>query len=101
MSTDEPHARNSDPPTSHEAADSITPEHQRASQEAVHETLSHFGEMPDADMVRRYRLTGHLPQSESGLRTRRHELYLQGRVINTGKKVFLPSGRRAIVWAAV
>jgi len=92
-----PRARNTDPETSHEAADSVK---MRRNQKAV---LQVFKDDPsgftDWELVRVYPEYKELPvQSESGLRTRRKELVEQGLVIDTGRKQRLPSGRRAIIW---
>ena len=53
--------------------------------------------MDDETLVRR--LDGVL--SPSGARTRRAELVVKGLVYDTGERVTLLSGRRAIVWSAV
>jgi len=102
-----PKARNTDPETSHEAAESISEDKLRQSQEAV---LQLFKNDPsgftDYEMVRTYQQLMVTPgqniflhhQSESGLRTRRKELVDKGLVKDSGQKAKLPSGRRGIIW---
>ena len=92
-------ARTTDPDTSHDAARSLT--HVRESQEAVLRLFRRCGPMTDTALVSRYETVGERPvQSPSGLRTRRSELTAAGLVIDTGRRVRLPSGRRGIVWKA-
>ena len=99
--SDRAHARHSHPETSHEAAQSITPKKKKAVQEAIYMVLSYYGPMCHTDLIIRYREAGHPWQSDQGIRSRCSELRDQGRVIDTGKRVFLPSGIRSTVWAAV
>lgn len=106
------HARTTDPETSHEAAASVTPKI-RASQEAVHAFLLWYGPATDEEWMRAYvdPLEGEVLlrpapperpyQSPSGLRSRRAELVVLKRVVDTGERERLASGRRAIVWRAV
>jgi len=91
-------ARTSDPDTSHDAAASI--DHIRKRQAAVLATLRALGPSTDEAMVAAYPLHQALPQSPSGLRTRRHELEVLGLVEWTGEKRPLLSGRMARVWRA-
>ena len=96
------HARNSDPATSHEAADSVT-DKIRASQEAVRLVLDRFPQgLTDTDLIEEYgklSALGWVPrQSPSGLRTRRSELVRRGTVVDSGNRALLPTGRRAVVW---
>jgi hypothetical protein len=90
-------ARRSDPHTSFEAAESLHPAYVRRSQQAVLRFLRDCGPMTDTALVDRY--PGDPHQSASGLRTRRSELTAAGLVIDTGQRVRLRSGRRAIVWS--
>lgn len=92
------HARNSDPATSHAAADSLSSDKIRRSQLAVLGFLKAHGPMTDTGLVERYHQTP--MQSPSGLRTRRRELTDKGLVYDTGERVVLDSGRKSIVWAA-
>lgn len=96
------HARGTDPQTSHDAARSIKADHIRASQQAILDILRDHGEMNDLELVRRYQQLadpGRPHQSESGIRTRRSELVDAGRVVDTGRRVAMPSGRQSILWA--
>lgn len=95
---DRAHARRTDPATSHEAADSLSSDRLRASQDAVLAFLRRHGAMTDIELVERY--DGTVQQSPSGLRTRRKELVTRGLVVDTGGWVRTPSGRRSTVWAS-
>lgn len=101
-------ARSTDPITSHEAAGALTDDVLRASQADVLAVLRDLGEASDAELVEAYQLRSRWadedqvkvrPQSPSGIRTRRKELTTAALVADTGKRVTMPSGRRAIVWA--
>lgn len=96
------HARAGDPQTSHDAARSLKAANLRASQEAVLRVLKRLGTGTDVDLVALYEQTaesGFEPaQSPSGIRSRRHELVEAGRVVDTGERTKLASGRKAIVW---
>ena len=90
-------ARNSDPDTSWEAADSITEIPRR--QAEVLQIIEMLGPICDYDLQLAHRMVdGLMPQSPSGLRTRRSELVALGLVVDTGDRKRLPSGRRAILW---
>lgn len=97
-------ARAGDPETSWEAAQSQTSEKIRVSQQAVLRVLGDVGPCTDRYLVSAYQSAmdaGYeLPQSESGIRTRRKELARYGLVVDTGRRFLLPSGRRAIVWSS-
>jgi hypothetical protein len=88
-------ARNKDPETSHEAARQAS-EHLRASQEAV---LRFFrerrGRMSDQQLVEEYPggKDGYPEQSPSGLRTRRHELVIAGKIVFTGQRDTFAEGK--------
>lgn len=98
-------ARRTDPSTSHEAAHSITAAQLRKSQDAVLRVLKAYGPLDDLDLIQQYSeleyASGLPQQSESGLRTRRKELVDLGFVADSGLKSTMPSGRRAILWAAI
>jgi hypothetical protein len=95
------HARSTDPETSHEAAASIGSDKIRVSQQIVLDLLRVHGPMHDRTLADVYAMLAHLPpQSESGLRTRRSELVARGLVVDSGERVVLPSGRKAIIWKA-
>jgi hypothetical protein len=84
-------ARRKDPETSHEAARHAS-ENLRKSQYAVLAAFRELGAMSDETLVDRYaELHGQSPttypdQSPSGLRTRRHELVLLGKIVFTGRR---------------
>lgn len=82
------HARRTDPDTSHEAARSVEPD-LTVRQEAVLLLFQRYGSMTDRELVDRYEATTFLPlngdpdlpvQGPSGIRTRRHELVVAGRL---------------------
>ena len=93
-------ARSTDPITSHEAAESHSAEKLRKNQQAVLRVMTKYGPCTDRTLVAAYHRSGETPQSDSGIRTRRNELRNMGKVADTGKRVTLDSGRRAILWAA-
>jgi hypothetical protein len=99
-----PRARATDPETSHAAAASIAPKRQRATQLAVLELLRKAGPLHDYALIARYdeARIGHgwPPQTRSGLQTRRHELVTAGLVRDSGERILLETGRRAILWEA-
>jgi hypothetical protein len=86
-------ARRSDPPTSHAAARSV--KDLRASQYAVLRCFYECGPMHDEMLLARY--TGP-PQSDSGLRTRRHELERLGLLQDSGKTATTRSRRATVIW---
>lgn len=92
------HARRTDPQTSHAAARSLKSEAIRRLRLIVYDTLKERGPMHDTDLVAILEPTGYSP---SGIRTRRCELVTAGRVMDTGKRVVLPSHREAILWGVV
>lgn len=97
-------ARRSDPVTSHEAARSVNV----ASARGTHaELLAYLLAFDDNDEKRTHEAiaaewtrypAGHTATSPSGLRTRLAELVNGGAVRDSGRKVRLQTGRRAIVW---
>jgi len=99
---DEPRARVGDPETSHDAAESVSEFTMTVTRMRILELLRRHGPMTDPHLLLTFRATyGDRTCSESGLRTRRHELCKAGMVRDTGERVQLPSGRRAVVWEAV
>ena len=98
-------ARNSDPDTSHAAAESISSERIRRSQAAVLSCLKQQGPRHDTLLISDYeaqRAERQWPeQSPSGIRTRRSELVDRGFVADSGGRQRLASGRMAIVWVAI
>lgn len=94
------HARNTDPLTSYEAAQSITSDKIRRSQRDVNRALRRVGPCDDTILVDEIQTSdSYTWQSESGIRTRRKELATAGMVVDTGDRIVMPSGRRAIIWA--
>jgi hypothetical protein len=91
-----PRARTTDPGTSHAAAKSVVLITEK--QQAVLRVFDVYGSMTDTELLERYRDQVGLPQqSDSGIRTRRHELTERGHLAAVGETT-LPSGRRAIIW---
>jgi DNA-binding phage protein len=98
-----PHARLTDPITSHEAAARVNPDRLTKTQEIIHKLLAEG--MTDEELVNAFqaycRLKGdtHVA-TPAGIRSRRNELYRAGKVeaIAYGKST---TGRRSIVWQAV
>lgn len=93
-------ARRTDPETSHDAAASVTELRKR--QTAVYAALLVLGPSTDERLVESYAtLVPRLPQSPSGIRTRRSELVDRGLVRWTGDKTRIASGRLARIWEVV
>ena len=94
-------ARTTDPYTSHLAAASLGEDKLRESQAAVLRFIKRCGSAgcDDGKLVTSY--NGLVPQSPSGLRTRRAELVRRGLVRDSGRITVMPSGRKAIIWEAV
>lgn len=90
-----PHARHSDPKTSHDAAASIR--EVSRTQAAILQAL--LTPATDVEIIERYRrITGAPAASESGIRSRRAELVTRGAVRDSGRRAILESGRKAIIW---
>ena len=117
MTEDKAHARQSDPDTSHEAAASVgnltgrqgailrfLENNLEKMMEMVGLPKSHF---TDFALVLAYQerwrsvLPRYPDQSDSGIRTRRKELVERGLIEDSGMRVKMPSGRKAIVWRVV
>lgn len=98
--TTTPRARNTDPQTSHDAAERVR--NVNAVQSTILMILWHRGPLTDPQIAEYYyeRVADGTapPHSESGLRTRRKELVDMGKVVPTGGKVQLDSGRYANLW---
>lgn len=96
-----PPARHSDPETSHAAAASITKQKQTDAQKRVLILLD-AGPAHDYALLDRYNAhrgpRGWPPITRSGLQTRRCELVRMRLVEDSGERVTLDTGRRAIVW---
>lgn len=92
-----PVARQTDPETSHAAAASVR--NPGLDRERVFRVLDQEGPMTDEEILARCH-TFYAPTiSPSGARTRRAELVKEGRVVDTGAKKRLSTGRMAIIWA--
>ena len=100
------HARVTDPDTSHEAAASASQRITDA-QQAVYQVMLEIGyPITDWQLVREYDLRCYtkdpvLHQSESGIRSRRHELVVRGLVRDTGKRVQGAGNRKHTLWQAM
>jgi len=94
--TDTARARRTDPITSHQAAASIDGERIRLSQHAVLRHFRRHGPMTDTELIEGY--DGKIPQTDSGLRTRRSELVKKGLLVDTGRRELLETGRSSKVW---
>lgn len=89
-----PHARRTDPETSHEAAESVT-NITPLKQEILQRLMT---PMTDADLYELLTISSRLIVTESGVRSRRSELVQAGLVRDTGARQKLKTGRNAIVW---
>jgi hypothetical protein len=90
------HARRTDPSTSHDAARSIRGK-LTISQQEVLNLFRTYERLTDKELVYVAGQSG-VKQSPSGLRTRRRELADALFVVDSGHKITLPTGRRAIEW---
>lgn len=91
-------ARLTDPQTSHDAAASVT--NVTETQKYILKALNR--PRTDPDLADAYLNIKNAPlASLSGIRSRRNELVVKGLVEDSGERVKLPSGRKAIVWRAV
>lgn len=92
-----PATRNTDPSTSHEAEKSVRI---GASRKDVYRTFSKYGPMTDAELLQAYRLPSEdlVPQSDSGLRSRRAELVAAGKLEARGITTNA-TGRKVTIWA--
>jgi hypothetical protein len=89
------HARNSDPITSFEAADSVT-SGLRRTQQIVLDVLIAHGPATDEQ------LCDLLPNwTPSGVRSRRKELVDRRLVVDSGACAFTKANRRTIIWKAI
>jgi hypothetical protein len=93
-------ARTDDPAESHEAAGTVT---MRSTHRAVLALLKTYPEgLSDEELVEAYTdeqgHDGYLPQTASGIRSRRAELAAAGHVIETGEHRRTVAGRKTRVW---
>jgi hypothetical protein len=96
-----PHARTSDPVTSHEAAASVTD--LSKTKQTILELFKRVGKpMTDNQLIVWYWwAVGNIEApraSDSGIRSRRAELVRTGKLRDSNQRQKLPSGRNAIVW---
>jgi hypothetical protein len=94
-----PSARNTDPDTSHRAAESVDRARLRETQRIILNLLVEHGPATDEDIADWLFARGHRV-SPSGARTRRAELVAKGLVYDTGRRLRTRSNRPTIVWAA-
>ncbi len=95
-----PNARISDPETSQAAAKSVS------KLKEMYDTMliafESLGPMNDEQLIKLWRVgvneLGWRSASESGIRSRRSELVAQGKIVDSGKRVKMQSGRMSIVW---
>lgn len=93
-------ARKTDPATSHEAAATVV--NITDTQKVILHLLKR--PMTDVELVQTFYKSvrrDKLWASESGIRSRRSELVRAGKVVDSGAREKLPSGRNAIVWKAL
>lgn len=97
MTTMTARARNSDPATSHYAADSVT-----NITEVKRRILACYedGGLTDEALIEKYRqLWGNRhKETDSSIRTRRSELHHAGHVIDTGRTGLTRAGRKSVIW---
>jgi len=93
-----PRARSQDPATSHAAAASVTD--LSVKQQAVMDTFRACGPMTDEELLDNYPAPDVPVQTDSGLRTRRHELVEAGLIEDSGETRPTRTGRAAVVWQA-
>ena len=92
-----PRARNTDPKTSHTAAESVT--NLTQTQATILRVLKR--PRTDTQLIEAYRKLKRAPlASESGIRSRRAELVDKGLVVDSGTRALTPFNRQSIVWAA-
>ncbi len=93
-----PRARNTDPSTSHQAAASVATDTVTRTQALILEALRAHGPLTDEQLCQRIAEVERKYLAVSGIRTRRSELVKAGRVVDTGDRQPMLSGRPAIVW---
>lgn len=93
-----PHARNTDPQTSHDAAKSVN-EVTRTKKAILSLLRTHQSDMQlVANYIKLVSQNKAPKASESGIRSRRAELVKLGLVKDTGKRDLSASNRQMIVW---
>jgi len=96
MTEPQAHARNADPVTSHQAAESVT--NMRTLHSLILGVLVSAGPLTDEGIAENF---SYAMFSPSGLRSRRAELVRMGLVRDSGERKLTRSGRKTIVWEAV
>lgn len=91
----QPRARLTDPPTSHQAAATVT--YPSKSKEAIYSFIANYGPVSD-EQVKALMDRAGIAISDSGCRTRRSELVREGLVTDSGKRGKTGSGRATILW---
>lgn len=71
------------------------------SQQAVFDTLQHYGPLPDHALVPIVQHVESKHFTSSRIRTARRELQRRAAVEDTGRTVKMPSGRHAIIYRTV
>jgi hypothetical protein len=98
-----PHARTTDPLTSHQAAASVS--NLTATKRFILWLFDKYGYLTDEELYAeycRYMANGNAPMAtSSGVRTRRSELVQEGLLFDSGGKSKTASGRNAIIWTGV
>lgn len=95
FATDTARARRSDPPESHEAADTSDVE---ASIGATLDTLRQYGPQSDSHLTALMQSLG-FPYTDSRIRTARAALVKLGKVEFSGRTGLTVTGRRTRIWA--
>lgn len=92
-----PKARNTDPKTSHDAAETVADV--TITQAYILKALTK--PRTDTQLIEAYRKLKRAPlASESGIRSRRAELVTKGLVVDSGTRGLTQFNRQSIVWAA-
>ena len=92
------HARNSDPQTSHDAADSV--QDLTEVQNRIMQLFDKYHSMSDEELIVAYakQFASYFPSSESSLRSRRSELTHKGFLVDSGRKSVTKAGRATTIW---
>lgn len=91
-----PNTRTKDPVTSYEAAASVTG--LAGSYAIILQLFREYGPMNDEALIRAWRYENKKYASDSGIRSRRSELVATGKIIDTGERMKMASGRNSIIW---
>ena len=93
------HARNSDPRTSHEAAESVKDLTEVQSRILSLFDRNSFG-LTDEQLIEQYNLAfgRYYPATDSSIRSRRSELVHKGKLMDTGHRGTTRAGRATTIW---